>query len=575
MKKEFDHWKTLSTCYEQGSLIYVDLAFAQCILKKLGSDQEEHAALLATLCALSRKGHLTLDISPNSLALALQILTVRDKKRMSDLIEQGALHFPIHGIADNPTLPCNVWLCRFKTFYYLQKNWVYETQILMHLNRLHGQAPSLEISIDEMDPCLNREQKQAIAKAVQYSVSLLTGGPGTGKTFTASELVKTCISSLDEKQKEQFRIILTAPTGKAATQLEGNLRKNFGMHIQLCSGTLHSILGIRENNFEEETLPLFADLIIVDECSMIDAKIFSRLLSSIQEGTRLILIGDKNQLPAVEAGSVFADLLDAEIYPATHLTECLRSDRLEILTLAQNIQEGNAQAALEFLEKNPDIKWIDLEEKEKVPSQFLADLWCEYKDRFPDFFTVEPSSEEILSHLGTFNILSCMRQGPLGANAFNHYFIGQYLKNASPNSWWVAPIMITRNDYELELYNGDLGFLVRKITPDFSLKQLHIDNYAIFQSRNGGLKRISALALPAFEYSYCLSVHKSQGSEYNEVLILFPTGSELFGREVLYTAVTRAKRKVSLAGNRELLLQAIHAKSRKTSGIPVRLSERV
>lgn len=166
-----------------------------------------------------------------------------------------------------------------------------------------------------------------------------------------------------------------------------------------------------------------------------------------------------------------------------------------------------------------------------------------------------------------------MRAGPLGVDSMNHYFLNRSLSLAAEGTWWVEPILITRNNYELGLFNGDLGWIVRKVGPNFSLRQFHRDDEALFCDRKGGYRQISALALGAFEYSYSLSVHKSQGSEYDEVLILAPKGSELFGREVLYTAVTRARRKVTIAASKPLLLQSIAISSRKMSGICARLQK--
>jgi exodeoxyribonuclease V alpha subunit len=385
-------------------------------------------------------------------------------------------------------------------------------------------------------------------------------------------LVNACLLGLPEEQKKKFRIIVTAPTGKAVAQLEENVRKNIAAEASLTSGTLHAILGIRSlQQEEEETVPLFADLILVDECSMIDVKLFSRLLESVSEGARLVLIGDRDQLPPVEAGSIFADLLEADIFPVTHLVTCLRSERSEILTLARQIREGNQAEALSFSNANAAIEWIDSDHLS--PSEQLSQLWDRCKERFPSVLQHEPDPEQITGKTGAFGILSCMRQGPLGVDAVNRYFLERYetLAHASDVTgdapWWVMPIMIIRNDYELELFNGDQGILVRTLSPEFSLRKFHMDDYALFRDRRGGYRQISAPALPPFEYSYCLSVHKSQGSEYDAVLLLFPSGSEQFGREVLYTAVTRARIKVSLSGSRELLERAIGLSSRKTSGL--------
>ena len=251
---------------------------------------------------------------------------------------------------------------------------------------------------------------------------------------------------------------------------------------------------------EEETNELLADLIIVDECSMIDARIFSRLLASVPSGARLLLIGDKNQLPPIEAGSVFADLVDAAVYPCVHLTECLRSDRSEILTLAEQIKQGNGAAVLDHLKSG---NWLDLGEKKITP----ADLWEECKDRFTTYELEKPNAEQVLKLIGRFSLLSSMRQGPLGVEVINRHFLYQSLKTVPEGAWWIAPIMITRNDYDLELFNGDLGVLVRRCSKEFSLRCLSVEDYALFPRREG---QISALALTSFEYSYCLSITKAK-----------------------------------------------------------------
>ena len=626
----FARWPILNRFLSQGLLQVIDLMFAESVLNKCDSDREGHAALLSVLFALSRQGHLCLDLTACS--LALRHLGIEDLEELSTLVQEGASTFVF-----------GTWVYRLGSCCYLQKNWMYESSILLHLERLSKTPPTIAISSWTTLPSptavsrLNLAQAQAVKNGIDNALSFLTGGPGTGKTFTAAEIVKTCMSALTEEERGQFRIILTAPTGKAVARLEEGLKKNLHLGLKMRTGTLHAILGIKAQDEKEEVVPLFADLIIVDECSMIDARIFSRLLASVRSGTRLILIGDKDQLPPVEAGSIFADLLD--IYPSVKLMTSLRSDRKEILYLSDLVKEGRVDAVMEFLLGNQEIilerelqnsrylqnrpfepfcnpavsstlssmpstaghgpllrplqtdskssilqepgvlqfpletavsriVWTDLEEGKKTALQLCANLWENYKDRFPSHSVEKP----LLSKLEGFGLLSCMRQGSLGVDAINRYFLYESLKEAPSGTWWAAPIMITRNDYELDLYNGDLGLLIRKVTPDFSLRQFHIDDYAVFYERTGGFRQIAALSLTSFEYSYCLSVHKSQGSEYEEVLILMPQGSEHFGREVLYTAITRAKNKVALAGSEESLRRAIALSSRKLSGLQLRVN---
>jgi exodeoxyribonuclease V alpha subunit len=572
--RRFQKWQKLNQYLEQGVFSFIDLAFAESVLRKLNSDKEEHAALLATLFALSRQGHLMLDLSDDALCFALELLSAIDAAPLKKLLHNGAATFPVNGIIEvknNHDHP-HAWVCCMGTSYYLQKNWVYESVILKHVERLNKQAPTVPLTLSKIDSRLNEAQKKAIENATVNSLSLLTGGPGTGKTFTAAALVKTCLNSMPSDKGEPLRIILTAPTGKAVAQLEGNLKTVLGPETAVRAGTLHAVLGIKAHAYEEEEMnALFADLIIVDESSMIDAKIFSQLLSAVPNGARLVLIGDKDQLPPVEAGSIFADLLEADVYPSAYLSECLRSDRSEILSLSHRINQGDAGAVLALLNHSTAISWVELEESEKKYVQICAGLWEQYKERFSGCYSQKPPPEQIYSDLGRFGLLSSMRKGDLGVDAINRYFLYQSIKLSPQGSWAVFPIMITRNNYELEVYNGDLGFLVRKIAHGFSPWQFELDDYIVLRDRKGGFRQVAALSLSSFEYSYCISVHKSQGSEYDEAVILTPPGSESFGREVLYTAVTRARHKVTLMCSKDLLLRAIALSSRKISGLSARI----
>lgn len=517
---------------------------------------EEQTLFLAALFALLRQGHLSLDLDPLSFPPpALQNLLL---PASIESVRRGAETFPVG--------PPPAWVCRFGTHYYLQKSWVYETEVIQHLERLHHASPTVPLSLPLLDSHLKVEQMAAIQKGIEQTLSLLTGGPGTGKTFTAAQLAQACLDALPEERKKSFHILLTAPTGKAVAQLESNLRRSLGEEMKLRAGTLHALLGLKKyGDADEKISPLFADLILVDECSMIDPKLFVHLLSAIPTGTRVVLIGDKDQLSAVEGGSFFADILDAQVYPATELKESLRSDRQEILTFARHIKEGNAQDAISLLQTSTDLHWYPLDKTTSMQ------LWQQWKTYFPSPQEREPEPQSILEKIGKFSLLSCKRQGPLGVDSLNQHFLYQACKEIPLNHWWIAPIMINRNDYELNLFNGDCGILIRQITSDFSVQRLTMDDYALFHDRKGGYRKIGALALKSFEYSYCLSVHKSQGSEYDTVCILMPQGSDLFGKEVLYTAVTRARRKITLAASEELLKEGIQSTSRKQSGLKSRL----
>ncbi len=516
----------------------LDLFFAERILR---TTCEEHLVCAALLFAFYRQGHLALPLS--DLMSSLRLLPGHQSCDLDQLV-----HLVQEGMSTLPSTPA---ICIEHGRLYLQKNALCEQRLVEHLYRLMRTTPRTFPPV-ESSPLLNNAQRQALDLAYRHPLSLLVGGPGTGKTYTAAHLVQAFLA------KPDARVILTAPTGKAALQLETYVRKFLISPNQIRSGTLHALLGVKSKKTSQESTPLFADLILVDECSMIDAQLFARLLASILPGTRLVLIGDPSQLPSVDAGSVFADLLSASL-PMTELTECVRSDRREILTLSAHIRAGEVNEVLAILAQ---------------PSETVSCSELHLQDpRMKGSFDHEPDPHELMRQLESFRFLSCMRQGAYGVDALNRHLLEQSFEAALTSTWWVAPILVTRNDPSLELCNGDAGLLVRRMSTSVSLFHLSPEDYALFPDRHSkeSYRRLPALALPAYEYGYCLSVHKAQGSEYDEVFILIPPGAEVFGREVLYTAVTRARHRVTLAGSLDTIRQVLQNSARKISGLPVRL----
>lgn len=371
-------------------------------------------------------------------------------------------------------------------------------EIIRHAQRLIAPLTPLTIPLPNR---LNSEQKKAIETALANRFSIITGGPGTGKTHTAA----TLIEALNAKT------LVAAPTGKAATHLGKKLKS------QVTAATLHSLLGVKTPlDYTKSVEELDAELILVDECSMIDPPLFARLLGSIPPSARLVLMGDVNQLPAVEGGSVFADLIGSEKIPTTYLKTCMRSDRKEILDLAGAVLKGDRK----------EIRTCDLGFTENSVEVFYEKLWHFVKDK--DF--------------QTFRILSTLRKGPYGVDALNRFLVEKFGSDG-------YPILITRNDQKRGFSNGDMAMVEKGI--------------ATFE--DGRTYPLSEL--PKFEYAYCISVHKSQGSEYDHVLLLVPKGSEIFGKEVLYTAVTRAKEKLDVDGDEEEIAKALSLCTLKYSSI--------
>lgn len=526
----------LDELMKRGHFAEIDAIFAKWLMEKVVEPKEEQAVLIAALFWASRQGHLCLPIGED-----LFNHLGEEKTKLLDALGKGAKEFP----------PLEPFICREGGFFYLQKNWAFETRLLFHFRRLISQ-PSSEVFV-EKEPGLTEEQYASLIKTLSHPFSIICGGPGTGKTFTASKIVDAFL-----KRHPEARVVLAAPTGKAARELR---RRSFlRKEVDVC--TLHSLLKIHQQSaFSSEASPLMIDLLIVDECSMVDARLFSHLFSVVREGTHLVLMGDPEQLPAVENGSLFADLVDLlrEQFPKnlSFLTRCLRSDRQEILQFMQQVRAGKVEAIpnTEALSFSP---WDLLpKESEKIYERIrqLARLY------FPLPSAVQLESEDLFAKQEQFAILSCLRKGPFGVDALNEMLAAYFLQQKSEGEELAMPILITRSDEKQDLYNGEVGFLIHQSARD--------KEYAVFKSKPG--VHVPAQNLPAYEYAYVLSVHKSQGSEYDEVLLLVPPGSDQLGKEVIYTGASRAKKSLKIAGSETVLKSALSRGSRKISALHARL----
>ncbi|KAG6559619.1 RecBCD enzyme subunit RecD [Candidatus Rhabdochlamydia oedothoracis] len=553
-KNHFSHWPLLKSLLEQGIFCYLDLYFAK---KMLPFGPENQALLLAILFSISRQGHLSLHLENTSLQKQLRAIGLVDIPH--ELISSALTTLP-DTLIDRNAQEMDKLICLDKNLLYLQKYRIQENQILSSLLNLLENKKSLYEAPKQLTNGLNSEQKQAVLLALTHSFSLITGGPGTGKTFTAAQII------LQACMQKESRILLTAPTGKAVAQLENSLQKILPS-LSWQSGTLHAIF----HKAQKQNTPLLADVILIDESSMIDASSFAKLFPLIRTDSHVILIGDQNQLPPVESGSIFADLVEIAPFlqiPLTQLKKVLRSDSAAILEFSQSICRSDTKKATQLLQEQK-IKWIDL--SEGLSHEKIWDL-CQKKIP-PYSFSISPNPQQLIPYIDCFRLLSCMRQGPLGVDALNQFLLKKTFENTPLQNLWVFPILIQRNSPDQDLYNGDSGILVRQKTTSVIDKQLKTTDYAIFYNRQNKqeYRKIDALALPAFEAGYCLSVHKSQGSECDEIVIVLPTGSSVFGREVLYTAVTRARKEVCLITSMQTLTETLNHSSYKVSGLKSRI----
>jgi exodeoxyribonuclease V alpha subunit len=411
---------------------------------------------------------------------------------------------------------------------YLQKNFLIESIIKEELRRLSQPTEHREHNSSAIP--LNEAQKNAVALCLRNRLVFLHGGPGTGKTYTAAAI----ISAFDPHREK--RVALVAPTGRAADHLQQSIYSRCG--VRYPSSTLHKLLKIGAHPpWPSAKSALSLDLLVVDEASMIEAPLFATLLHAIPYGSTTVIMGDPYQLNPVGIGSIFHDLIhseDREISIAS-LHSSMRTDRPHLLRAASQILHA------EF----PDLPLY--------PPSHVADIFRETTRLHTSFFDPEEALAKVMSH----RVLNCLRAGPLGADAWNKEALLHTITTTSKGEWWWAPIMITKNDEARGLSNGSLGIYMEKKDDPESGK-------AYFAQKTHALPFYE---LPTFDWSFCCSVHKSQGSEYEKVTVIIPPGSEYFGREILYTAVTRAQREVELIGTSETLHALLMRSSIKISGL--------
>lgn len=396
---------------------------------------------------------------------------------------------------------------------------------------------------------------------------IVTGGPGTGKTWTAARRI------LQTLQDHPTHVIaLAAPTGKAANNMMFALSKAFAEaghdpRVYALRGlTLHSLLGISGGSPKprrDRHNPLHCDLLVVDEASMIDLPMMSRLLQALPARASLLLLGDKDQLASVEAGSVLHEICEATVFSdcIKTLTESRRyKDSPEIGALATALNQGQVPD----MSANSKVKRHNLPAVNAWQPPWLLDVVTYYRSLHQslcDSAGDEDSLRAALVQQKQFQILCALREGPQGVSGINT-LIDSALQHKA-ESWYIGkPVMITANDHARKLYNGEIGMV---LSVDGQLK-------ACFEV-DGQLKMISAAQMPPHETAYAITVHKSQGSEYQRVLIVLPAElasarhNPVLTRELVYTAVTRARDSIDVWCGEQVLENAASKTLQRMSGL--------
>jgi exodeoxyribonuclease V alpha subunit len=456
---------------------------------------------------------------------------------------------------------------------YLYRYWDYEKQLAAQiLARCYQQRTDikhniLETGLSRLFPVETDLQKSAAQTAVLRNFCIISGGPGTGKTSTVIKIIALLL-----EQNPNLRIALAAPTGKAAARLQEAIRQglhNANIQMPQETYTIHRLLGNNSHSFNNHIdNRLLYDVVIIDEASMVDLALMAKLAQSIPKSSRWILLGDKDQLASVEAGTVLGDICEATVLQQNviFLEKNYRfGEQSGIWTLAQAVKQGKSDKALSILKsKNyPFVNWHSISSSDHLPVPIIEQIIQNFSS-----YLQEKQPDKLLAVFDQKRILCAMRKGPYGVEAVNHKIEDELRRKGliRTNHRWYhgCPIMITRNDYQLQLFNGDVGIILKG------------DNYklqAFFPSPDGKIRVFWPNRLPEHETVYAMTIHKSQGSEFDQVLILLPDQfSPVLSRELIYTGITRAKKRVSIWGDEQVFKAAVLQKIARSSGLREQLS---
>ncbi len=507
---------------------------------------------------------------------------------------------------------------------YLYRYWDYEqrlaAQLLARAEPMTADSldyPRLQTDLHQyFGPAGSRPnwQKIAAAMVVLRRFSVISGGPGTGKTSTVLKVLALLLAQAGHQPPV---IALAAPTGKAAARMQEaitrsvqqlNLPPDLQRLLPERAQTLHRLLGPLPDgvNFRHHhDNPLRLDVLVVDEASMIDLALMSKLVDALPPTARLILLGDKDQLASVEAGAVLGDIcgrvpgftagfrqqlvdLTGETIPAgrasaSPLSDCVVQLRHSyrfgtnsgIGRLARAINQGHTESALALLrdKPHPEIRWRSL-----GGQSVSAKLALRLAEGFAPYLRLlaqGAAAEEVLATFERFRVLCALRNGPFGVNGLNRAIERELQRRGliaprfthGDGLWYRGrPVLITRNDEALQLYNGDIGLAL----PDDS-GQLRV----VFPGQSGELRWLLPTRLPEHDTVFAMTIHKSQGSEFDQVLIILPPEDhQVLGRELLYTAITRARCELELWATPRSFSAAVIRRVQRASGLGQRLWRR-
>jgi len=636
---------TLREWAESGWLRRLDAAFAR-FLHELDADAAPELLMAGALVAhMEGRGHACL-LLDELLGDADALLGWPAEAQTALHAAMGSLHIeagawtevlqasPVVGTGEAPG---SAPLVLHEGRLYLRRYWDYErrvaTQVLARgATPLPVDTVAVRRQLDLLFPPAAEAaspldwQKAACGLALRGRFSIITGGPGTGKTYTAARLLALLFAM--DASPERLRVMLAAPTGKAAARLKQSIDAaldglnaqvgdrlpldELASHIQPAR-TLHSLLGARPDTRRfrfDAAHPLEVDVLIVDEASMIHLEMMAALLEALPPTARVIFLGDKDQLASVEAGAVLGDLCrDAEAGryrpetlayleavtgqrvpdafagdgpPLAQQTVMLRESRRfggPIGQLARAVNEGTAASAVALLHGDPSaaLAWLDapspadvvalaLRGRAGAPSGFGGYLKALHARPAPG--DAQAHADWVLSVLTAFErfrLLCAVRQGEWGAEGLNAAIERALVAEGSlvkRGAWYEGrPVMVTRNDAAVGVFNGDIGITLPPATPNAPLRAYFLDGNT---ARSVGVSRLASV-----ETAFAMTVHKSQGSEFDHTVLVLPRDAgRVLTRELVYTGITRARSAFTLVTPRAPAFgEALAQRTRRASGL--------
>ncbi|OBI18763.1 exodeoxyribonuclease V subunit alpha [Mycobacterium sp. E2327] len=544
-----------------------DVHVAQRLTALAGEPDERVALAIALVVRALRGGSVCVDLR----AVAAQL-------GMAELPWPGADDW-LTAVRASPLLGSPPALRLFGDLLYLDRYWLEEEQVCADLLALSvsgsvGGVPALE----RLFPSPRYDEQRTAAEiALSQAVTVLTGGPGTGKTTTVARLLALLVGQAELAGVPRPRIALAAPTGKAAARLAEAVAAEVenlddaadrARLAGLRATTLHRLLGarpdtsVRFKHNRGNRLP--HDVIVVDETSMVSLTMMARLLEAVRPDTRLILVGDPDQLASVEAGAVLADLVEGLAARRDIRVAALRTPHRfgeSIGALAEAIRTGDDDRVVALLRAGGEhVEWIDSDH----PADRMRDVLVSHALRVREA-AVLGAAGAALATLDEHRLLCAHRRGPYGVSHWNRQverWLTEETGQPAFSAWYAGrPLLVTANDYGLKVYNGDTGVVVAG--PD-GLR-------AVIAGATGPLD-FAPSRLSDIETMHAMTIHKSQGSQVAEVTVLMPPeDSRLLTRELFYTAVTRAKSKVRVVGSEPSVRAAIGRRAVRASGLARRL----